>query len=137
MARQRLRKYLVYSHLQTHLFKRRGKAASHWQKDASLSSSWDMYYVLGGGGSGNLLTAESEDLDNLLRASDIHVKRLTHKEVAQGGKLLFPCADGSLKSSSIFLHLHAVRCPPRETLRKMKKQEEDTIFQEEKRHIAV
>ena len=30
-------------------------------------------------------------------ASDIHVERLKHQEVAQEGKLLFPCADGSFK----------------------------------------
>ena len=99
-----------------------------------------MGYVLRagrGGWSGNLLIAESEDLDNLLRASDIHVKRLTHKEVAQGGKLLFPCADGSLE---IFFDLPP---PPRGEMpatgnpEQDEKQEEDTIFQEEKRHIAV
>ena len=57
-----------------------------------------MGYVIraGGGWSGELLIADCEDLGNL-SASDIHVQQSKHQEVAQEGKLLFPCADGSVK----------------------------------------
>ena len=54
-------------------------------------------------------------------ASDIHVKRFKHQEVAQDGKLVFPCADGSLKLFDLSSTFHARKCPPGETLSKMKK----------------
>ena len=55
-------------------------------------------YVIraGRGWSGDLLIADCEALANL-SASDIHVQQFKHQEVAQEGKLLFPCADGSVK----------------------------------------
>ena len=67
--------------LQEHLFERRGKVALR----------------AGEGWSEDLLIADSGDVENL-PASDIHGKRFKQKEVAQGGKLLFPCTDakGSL-----------------------------------------
>ena len=46
--------------------------------------------------SSDLLIADCEDLEHL-PASDIHVQRFKHQEVAQEGKPLLPCADGSLK----------------------------------------
>ena len=53
-----------------------------------------MYYVQE---EGHLLIADCEDHENLV-ASDFHVKRFKHQEVAEAeGKLIFPCADGSLK----------------------------------------
>ena len=50
----------------------------------------------GGRWSSDLLIEDCEDLQNL-SASDIHFLRFKHQEVAQEGKLLLPCADGSLK----------------------------------------
>ena len=50
----------------------------------------------GGGWSGDLLTADWEDLDNL-SASTMHVKKFNRQEVPQESTLSFPCADGSLK----------------------------------------
>ena len=43
-----------------------------------------------------LLIADCDVQENL-SASDGHVKRFKDHEVAQGAKLLFPCADGCLK----------------------------------------
>ena len=40
-----------------------------------------------------------------LSPSDIHVKWLKHQEVAQEGKMLFPCVHGSLKLFNVPQHL--------------------------------
>ena len=45
-----------------------------------------------------------------------------HQEVAQEGKLLCPCADGSLKH----FDRHAAEGPPRQTFTKMKKKKKST-----------
>ena len=58
----------------------------------------------GRGWSGDLLIAECEDLDNL-SASNIHVRRFKHQELAQEGTLSLPSADGSHKLFDL-LRLH-------------------------------
>ena len=56
-----------------------------------------------------------------MTASDVHVPRIKHQEVAQRGKSVVPmCKRNSqtLRSSST---LDAAQCPPRETQSKLKK----------------
>ena len=73
---------------------------------------------VGGGLSVDLPVADWKDLENL-SASDIHVERFKHQEVALEGNGSFR-APGESLGSSIFLGLHAAKCPPAETLSKMK-----------------
>ena len=54
---------------------------------------------------GDLLIADCEDLEKL-SPFDIHAKQIKRQEVAHEGKLLFPCADESLKSSIFLNHPH-------------------------------
>ena len=72
---------------------------------------------------GELLIADCEELEDL-SASDFHIKMFKHQEVAQEGKQLFPCADGSLKP-------HAAKCLPRETLSKILKKNRIFFFVKE------
>ena len=82
------------------------------------------------GWSGELLTADSTDLENL-SASHIHVKRFKHQEVAQKESCCFH-VQTDLSNSSIFLTLHAAKCPPGGSPEQEQEEDEDTIFEGEK-----
>ena len=69
-------------------------------------------------------------------ASEIHVKRFKHWEVAQEAKLLFPCADRSLKLFDL------PPCPRGEVPatgnpEQDEKEEEDTVFDEQNGKILL
>ena len=81
--------------LQDHTLESRGKASSIWRNKGVSRNIRGICVTCGKELSGDLLTADCEDLEN--SASDFHVKWFKHQEVVQEGTLLFPCADGSVK----------------------------------------
>ena len=118
------------SQLQAHLFEKRGKSCINWSKN---EASWNLHEIrttCGGRWSGDLFTADCEDLENL-SASDLHVKRFEHHEVAQEGKLLFPSANGSCKIFDLDQHPPGAM-PVKENPEQDEHEEEDTIFRRTK-----
>ena len=103
------------------LFERRGTAASIWQKDASQKNH-EICIRAWGSSSGDLLIADCGDFENL-SASDSHVERSKHQEVAQE-------AHTDVSSSSIFLNPLAAKCPLGNTPVQDEKEEQDTFSNE-------
>ena len=105
MARQRIRNMCVTFDGPSIPFGAAASPSFRKNRQGCMESSWDMYYLQGGrrGLSGDLLIADCEDLENL-SASNIHVKRFKQ-----------------IPNTSVFLNHHAAKCPPGETLSKMKK----------------
>ena len=112
MARQRVRTYLVYTSMDIDPVRSQSQPQAHERRRNAVLR-------VGGGWSGDVLIVGGEDLENL-SAFDVHVERFKPQDAEQEGKLLFPRADGSF-ILSIFPKPFAAKCPPGETLSKMKK----------------